>query len=95
MVELAETAQVMAQCRVAASDLYLLDPKNELLEYCQVEEGLPAKRDSAQLKARFWDGPKAWDHSSNDQREVSFRVVVLLLAALVHEIERIKRGDSQ
>ncbi|GEM_PF-6748549 len=95
MVELAETAQVLVQCKVAASDLLLLDPKNELLEYCQVEEGLPAKRDSAQLKARFWDGPKAWDHSSNDQREVSFRVVVLLLAALVQEVERIKRGDPE
>ena len=95
MVELAETAQVLAQCKVAASDLRLLDPENELLEYCQSEEGLPAQRDSVELKARFWDGPKAWDHSSNDQREVSFRVVVLHLAALVHETERLKQGGSE
>ncbi len=94
MVEIAETAQVMVQCKVAASDLHLLDPQNEFLEYCQSEDGRSAKRDSAQLKAKFWDGPKAWDHSSNDQREVSFRVVVLLLAALVHEIERLKPGGS-
>ena len=92
MVEIAETAQVMVQCKVAASDLHLLDPQNELLEYCQSEDGHSAKRDSVQLKAKFWDGPKAWDHSSHDQREVSFRVVVLLLAALVHELERRKPG---
>ena len=87
MVEFADIARVIAQCKSAAADLRLLDPGNELLDYFSDENSTRPKKDPVQLKEAFWDGTKPWDHSSYNQTEVSYRVLVRYLGALAHEIE--------